>query len=34
MMKLEQGEVDALIGALEQRGVITVETSGKVAYSL
>jgi hypothetical protein len=32
MMKLEPSEVDSLIEALEQRGVISVETSGKVAY--
>lgn len=34
MMKLEPSEVDALIEALEKRGVITIETSGKVAYQL
>ena len=34
MMKLEPSEVDALIAALEQRGVINVESGGKVGYSL
>jgi len=34
MKKLEPSEVDALIEALEQRGLITVESTGKVAYRL
>jgi hypothetical protein len=34
MNKLEASDLDALIAALEQRGVVTIETSGKVGYSL
>jgi hypothetical protein len=34
MNMLEASDLDALIAALEQRGVVTIETSGKVGYSL
>jgi hypothetical protein len=34
MNKLESSEIDTLIEALEHRGVVTVETSGKVGYNL
>ena len=34
LKKLEPSEVDALIEALQQRGLITVESTGKVAYRL
>jgi cobalamin biosynthesis Mg chelatase CobN len=34
MNKLETSDLDALIAALEERGAVTIETSGKVGYSL